>query len=221
MTKIGKPRSEKRRAIKGASRAQKSAARRDAILAAAHDEFSAKGFAAARLDDVARRASVAKGTIYLHFRDKEALFQELIRSELSPLVSALEAAPIVDMPLREATERFVDLFVREIYRTRRREVLRLVIAEGPRFPKVAEFYYKEVVERVVAILSRVARRAVQKGELPDDTLVRFPQLLIAPGIVAVLWSALFERFAPLNVESLMRAHLNLLFGRGEEANERP
>ena len=61
------------------ARLQRSAARREAILAAALDEFSAQGFAAARLDDVARRAGVAKGTIYLHFRDKEALFQELIR----------------------------------------------------------------------------------------------------------------------------------------------
>src|SRR4051812_37338833 len=53
-----------------------SAARREAILAAALDEFSARGFAAARLDDVARRAGVAKGTIYVHFRDKETLFEE-------------------------------------------------------------------------------------------------------------------------------------------------
>ena len=67
------------------ARLQRSAARREAILAAALDEFSAQGFAAARLDDVARRAGVAKGTIYLHFRDKEALFQELIRSVLGPI----------------------------------------------------------------------------------------------------------------------------------------
>src|SRR4051812_32130414 len=68
------------------TRAQRSAERRDAILAAALEEFAASGFAATRLDDVARRAGVAKGTIYLHFADKDALFQELIRSQLSPVV---------------------------------------------------------------------------------------------------------------------------------------
>jgi AcrR family transcriptional regulator len=203
----------KHRTKKGGSRSLKSAARRDAILSAALDEFSARGFTAARLDDVARCAGVAKGTIYLHFRDKEALFQELIRSELTPVVSALEAAPIVDLSLRDAAGRFVDFFVREIFRTGRKEVLRLVIAEGPRFPKLAEFYYKEVVERVVIILRRLVQQAVDNGELPDDTLVRFPQLLVAPGIVAIVWSGLFERFAPLNVELLMRAHLDLLFGK--------
>src|ERR1700756_3004283 len=71
--------------------------RREAILAAALDEFSARGFAAARLDDVARRAGVAKGTIYLYFRDKEALFQELVRVMLVPLVSAIEALPSADL----------------------------------------------------------------------------------------------------------------------------
>src|SRR5262245_2400369 len=67
-------------------RAERQVQRREAILAAALDEFSARGFAAARLDDVAKRAGVAKGTIYLYFRDKESLFQELVRSMLSPIV---------------------------------------------------------------------------------------------------------------------------------------
>src|SRR5262245_48488186 len=71
-------------------RAEQAAARRTAILAAALDEFSARGFAATRLEDVAKRAGVAKGTIYLHFKDKEALFQELVRTMLSPVVARLE-----------------------------------------------------------------------------------------------------------------------------------
>ena len=74
-------------------RTQRRGERRDAILAAALEEFAARGFAAARLDDVARRAGVAKGTIYLYFRDKESLFQELVRTMLSPLVGVIEAAP--------------------------------------------------------------------------------------------------------------------------------
>ena len=75
--------------------------RREAILAAALEEFSARGFAATRLEDVANRAGVAKGTIYLYFDDKETLFQELVRSMLSPLVGAIEAAPAGDMPVAD------------------------------------------------------------------------------------------------------------------------
>src|SRR5713101_2168853 len=85
-------------------RSQTSAARREAILAAALDEFAARGFANARLDDVARRAGVAKGTIYLYFRDKETLFQELVRSVISPLIARFEAAVEVDVPARAIAE---------------------------------------------------------------------------------------------------------------------
>ncbi len=116
---------------RGGGRAQKTAARREAILAAALDEFAAQGFAATRLDDVARRAGVAKGTIYLHFRDKEALFQDLVRSVLSPLVGMLETIAQTDAPLRSLAERIVEVFVSEIYGTRRKDVIRLIITEGP------------------------------------------------------------------------------------------
>src|SRR5262245_5604414 len=86
-----------------------------AILAAALEEFAARGFAATRLDDVAQRAGVAKGTIYLYFRDKESLFQELVRTMLSPMVGVIEAAPTAHMPVRAVAETIIDLFVREIY----------------------------------------------------------------------------------------------------------
>ena len=75
------------------NRAERAAERREAIIAAAMDEFIAQGFAATRLDDVAKRAGVAKGTIYLHFKDKEALFEELIRTAIVPLVNRLAAGP--------------------------------------------------------------------------------------------------------------------------------
>src|SRR5262245_43073553 len=80
-------------------RAEVNTARREAILAAALDEFSASGFAAARLDDVARRAGVAKGTIYLYFRDKETLFQELVRSVITPLIARFETTVEIDLPV--------------------------------------------------------------------------------------------------------------------------
>jgi len=190
-------------------RAEKSEARRQAIVAAALAEFCARGFADTRLDDVARRAEVAKGTIYLHFRDKEALFREIVGTMLVPLVAVLEAPP-PDIPIRQTLERFVDLFVREIYATERRKVLRLVMTEGPRFPELAEFYYRNVVERAIAAMRALLRRAHARGELADDTLVQFPQLIVAPGMVAIIWSGLFDRFEPLDVGAMMRAHIGVL-----------
>src|SRR5262245_11274970 len=193
------------------ARAQRSAARREAILAAALDEFSTQGFAAARLDDVARRAGVAKGTIYVHFRDKEALFQELIRSVLSPFVGTLEVALRRDVPVRVIVGEVVELFVTQVYSTRRKDVIRLILSEGSRFPNLAEFYYREVLSRIMAAVRELMRRAAARGEIKGDAAIRFPQLVGAPAVVAILWSSLFDRFEPLDVRAFMLAHLDLLF----------
>jgi len=192
-------------------RATRSAARRQAILDAALDEFAVGGFAATRLDDVAKRAGVAKGTIYLYFSDKEALFQELLRSMFGPLVGALTKIPVEHLPARELAERMIAIFIREVLGTRRKDVIRLIIAEGPRFPKLAEFHYREVIGRVLPMVQALLTRAAERGEV-DPRVAKFPQLLVAPGIVAIVWKSLFDRLAPLDVEAMMRVHLDLLFG---------
>ena len=193
-----------------ATRKARSADRREAILAAALDEFASRGFEAARLDDVARRAGVAKGTIYLYFRDKESLFQELIRTMLTPLVGTIEALGQSDVPLPMLADRIADLFVREVYETRRKDVVRLMISEGRRFPKLAEFYYREVLSRIIAAVRSLLRRAAARGEVPEG-LAEFPQIIAAPGMLAIIWSGLFERFEPLDVRRMMKTHLDLLF----------
>jgi AcrR family transcriptional regulator len=188
----------------------RSAERRDAILAAALEEFSARGFEATRLDDVAKRANVAKGTIYLYFRDKESLFQELIRAMLTPLVGSIEALGAIDVPMSMLADRIVDLFVSEVYETRRKDVIRLMIAEGRRFPNLAEFYYREVLSRIIAAVRAILRRAAERGEVPPG-LADYPQIIAAPGLLAIVWSGLFERFEPLDVRKMMKTHVELLF----------
>jgi AcrR family transcriptional regulator len=196
------------------ARAAKTAARRDAILEAALDEFSAKGFASARLDDVAKRAGIAKGTIYLYFADKESLFQELIRAKMVPVVGSLELAFSTNLPLRSIVEQAVEIFVREVFGTRRKLVIRLMISEGPRFPALAEFYYREVLSRLLKALRGMLRNAHERGELTSDALARFPMLLGAPGIIAIVWSGLFDRFEPLDVRAMMRAYFDNVLGAG-------
>jgi len=192
------------------ARKARSAERRDAILAAALDEFSSRGFEAARLEDVARRAGIAKGTIYLYFRDKETLFQELIRTMLTPLVGTIEALGAADIPLPDLAGRIVDLFVEQVYETRRKDVVRLMISEGRRFPKLAEFYYREVLSRIIAAVRSLLRRAAARGEVPAG-LADYPQIIAAPGLVAIIWSGLFERFEPIDVRAMMKTHFEMLF----------
>jgi AcrR family transcriptional regulator len=196
-------------------RAKRSASRREAILAAALEEFSAHGFEAARLDDVARRAGIAKGTIYLYFNDKEELFQALVRSFISPVVGTLEQVAHIEAPFPVLVEQLGELFVREIVETRRKDIIRLIFSEGQRFPKLAEFYYREVISRALVAVRAVLSRALERGEIKNEALVRFPQLLVAPGLVAIIWKSLFDRLDPLDVRAMLKAHFDFILGRAK------
>lgn len=197
----------------GNMREVRGAARREAILGAALDEFSARGFAAARLDDVARRAGVAKGTIYLYFADKETLFQELVRSMLTPLIGHFETLAATEMPFPALADRLVDIAAREVIGSRRRDIIRLIISEGPRFPAIADFYYREVLSRVLSALRAILQRACDRGELRHRGLAEFPQLLAAPVLVGIVWNSLFETQAPLDAGAMLKAHIDILLDR--------
>src|SRR3981081_3952444 len=121
-----------------ANRGGRAAKRREAIIAAGLEEFIARGFAATRLDDVAKRAGVAKGTIYLHFEDKEALFQELVQAAVAPVIERLAVPPAAGRSAREMFESFAEMVAHEVVATRRGDLLRLFITEGSRFPALAE-----------------------------------------------------------------------------------
>jgi AcrR family transcriptional regulator len=195
------------------SRAERAAERRAAIIEAAMDEFIARGFAATRLDDVAKRAGVAKGTIYLHFKDKESMFEELIRTAIVPLVNRLaEGPPPVGGSVRDMIEGFIRTFIHEVTTTRRGDIVRLIVAEGPRFPEIADFYYREVVSKGLAGMRAAISLGIARGEIKHKDLAEFPQILIAPAMVAVIWQSLFSRHAPLDALEMFRVHLDLIFG---------
>src|SRR5262249_35880068 len=192
-------------------------ARRRTILEAALSEFAERGFAAARLDDVAARAGVAKGTLYLYFEHKEALFEELIRSAVSPVIdqfSKIAAAP--DLSPIEALDTFFALFEKEVLGTDPKLLLPLIIAEGARFPAIAEIYYREVVMRGLRLIRGLAERANEQGVFATDASSRYPQLIVAPLLLAVIWDSLFSRIHPLHVSGLLRAHREVLMGKARK-----
>src|SRR5512132_4076143 len=195
------------------NRAERAAERRTAIVEAAMDEFIARGFAATRLDDVARRAGVAKGTIYLHFRDKESMFEELIRTAIVPMINRLWGTPPQPgASVRDMVEGFAKTFIEEVATTRRGDLVRLIVAEGPRFPAVADFYYREVVSRGLGGMRALIELGIARGEIKQKNLARFPQIMVAPALIAVIWQSLFSRHAPLDALEMFRVHLDLIFG---------
>ena len=198
------------RGKQGRARKAEPAVRKQAILDAALDVFAECGFEAARLDDVAARAGVAKGTVYLHFDDKEALFEEAVRSAVSPILERLDAlAAAPDLPTDKIFESLFAVFEKEVLGTKRKLLIRLIIAEGPRFPRIAEFYYRNVVSRIMPLIASSGARR-QRGELLSDAFARYPQLVAAPLLLAVIWDALFAAIKPLDVADFLRAHREAL-----------
>lgn len=204
---------------KASVKSAEQVARRDAILQAALRVFAEHGFEAARLDDVAARAGVAKGTLYLYFRDKTALFEEIIRNAASPLIARFETmSEVPDVPTPILLEGLFMTFVKEVLGTERKLVLRLVIAEGPRFPAIAKFYHEEIVSRGLRLISRIIARGVARGEIASGHLAEFPQLVMAPLLVAVIWDGLFQKQAPLDLQALLKAHLTTIVGTGQRTS---
>lgn len=181
------------------------------ILEAAKAEFVERGFEAARIDDIARRAGIAKGTVYLHFPSKEALFLALVRVAVVPAVSSMRA--LVDAAQGSSADllrAMLGVIKRELLGTDRRFLVRLMMTEGHRFPELAASYHDEVVGHGMALIRAVVERGVARGEFRSDAVARFPQLFAAPVALAVLWEGLFGKHAPLDADALLDAHLEVL-----------
>ena len=187
------------------------AERRRAILAAALTVFARHGFAGARLDDVARQAGVAKGTLYLYFADKEALFRGLVEQNFAPVLADADAAiAVFPGSTRDLIDIIIAILSQRVIGTPAEALVRLMIAEGSRFPELAAFYHREVVSRALGIVRAIAQRGLDRGEITSDIAVRFPQLMISPAVVAVVWNGMFGSFDPLDVRAFLSAHRDLL-----------
>jgi hypothetical protein len=101
----------------------------------------------------------------------------------------------------------IGIFYREVVGTDRRKVIRVLIGEGPRFPRLLRFYHAEVVSRGMAALRRLIDYGVARGEFRPSAASEFPQLLVGPAMVAAIWSMLFSEFEPLDMEKYAAAHV--------------
>jgi AcrR family transcriptional regulator len=188
------------------------APRTEQIVAAAFQEFSAHGFAATRLDDVARRARIAKGTIYLHFKNKEVLFQAVVRSLARPVFEEFGSfARDSEISSEALLHQFLSHMYAEIVRSDKvRGILRLLIAESGNFPQVAEIYRREVIQPGLDTIRLVLDRGCASGEFQRTKARDFPQILIAPAIGAVVWMLVVGKRQPLDLDAYFSAHLEFM-----------
>lgn len=187
-------------------------ARPEEILTAALEVFADRGFAATKLEDVARRAGVTKGTIYLYFENKEALFKALIRQTIVPVLAQGEAlAQSFTGSARELFEQLVREYWRLVGETSLSGIPRLMIAEAVNFPELARFYYEEVVTRGHRLMAGVLERGIKAGEFRPVNVAVATKLAMAPLMHAVVARKAFAACMPegLDVGSYLNTHIDL------------
>ena len=181
------------------------------ITQAALEAFAEHGYAATRVDEVAKRAGVSKGLLYLYFKTKEELFKAVIRSAIVPRIDALKTAIAGTNMSSEAFIRgpFLE-FIQKLPDSPARVVVRLMIAEGPKHPDLTEFYYEQVVSVGIDALRQLIERGVSNGEFRKSNLDEFPHLLVAPALMSMIWKTLFQRHMPIDTDRFLESHVDLV-----------
>lgn len=167
-------------------------ARPQELLAAALAQFVERGYAATRLEDVAKRAGVSKGTLYLYFANKEELFKAVVRANIVATIGEAEQdAASYDGPSGELLGALMLRWWREICATPLGGITKLMFAEGNNFPELAQFYNDEVVARGSNLFIRVLTRGIERGEFRPVDPVVMTRVLIAPVLMLMMWTHSF------------------------------
>jgi AcrR family transcriptional regulator len=196
-------------------RSQRWQRRKDArpaeLLDAALAEFFEKGFEAARLEDIATRAGVSKGTIYLYFSSKEDIFQALVKGIPQANIERLsELAQDTSVPADMLLRRFLTLMGGLIRDERMKKFPRLLIAEAGRFPHLADIYREGVISRGAGILSSVIERGIAEGRFHPVNPMHAAYAAVTPVLFVAIWQTTFERLGdePLDGESFINQHID-------------
>jgi AcrR family transcriptional regulator len=187
-------------------------ARPEEIVAAALDVFVERGFAATKLEDVARRAGVTKGTIYLYFENKEALFKAVVRETIVPVIAKGEAvAQAFTGSARALFERLVREYWRLVGETALAGIPKLMMAEAGNFPELARFYYEEVAVRGHRLMASVLERGIKQGEFRPVDVAVAAKLAMAPLMHAVIARRAFAACMPegFDVGNYLDTHIDL------------
>jgi AcrR family transcriptional regulator len=183
------------------------------IVTAALEVFAERGFSAARLDDVAARAGISKGTLYLYFPSKEELFKAVVREALLPNLERVERLLRTHPgPAAAQLEMMVSQIGALLQGTQIGVIPKLIIAEAGNFPELARFYLKEVVQRGLGLLAGILERGIASGEFRAVDVGHGARTVIAPVLLAAIWKTTFEAHAGarLDAEAFLRAAVDVV-----------
>ena len=192
-------------------RLQQKEARRTAIIEAALEEFTSQGFTATKLEDVAVRAGIGKGTIYLYFNSKEELFEDVVRRTLLP---ERKLPPNYVEDFEGTTSELLANHFRFMYSFMQNEkvppLIAMVLGEVVRFPQLSQFFYDEMISHSRAMLESIIARGIKSGEFRKSAENMHHQILIAPALLGAIWNLQFKQQAPLDFAVYSEMHIDFI-----------
>lgn len=186
--------------------------RRLALLRAALDEFFDRGFTAARMDDISKRAGLSKGALYLYFSSKDELFKSIVEEYAVPNVERIEAMTRAAPSALGGIEMIARFAPELIRKSDVPKLMKVLVGDATTFPEVVRAYRKTVLDRLLAALTALLARGHDAGEIhaPDPALTA--RLVIAPVALSGLWQVMFgkDKAARVDLDALFSLHVEML-----------
>jgi len=192
-------------------RRRRKAERRSEILDAAFEAFAERGYTATRLEDVAARAGVTKGTIYVYFPTKEKLFEDMVRSHSAGLLADADTfVANAKGPSAEKLRALLHfLYGRCVEDRRGREILRFMIADGKSFPQLVAEHYRDFVIPLMGVVSALLEEGVTTGQFRADIGRESVRIVIAPTLFLGVIRLIFGDAPPVDEEAYVASHIDL------------
>lgn len=182
------------------------------MLAAARDAFNSRGFAAARMDDIARAVGISKAALYLDFPSKQALFEALIGELIETMLPEAVPERFGDTPGEVLLRGFIAVMTQRIMQDDMALVPRVIIGEGMNFPELARFYHGQVIARGLGALERIIAHGVARGEFACADVPQAARSVVGGILLGAIWKMVFQPVGaePLDPAALASAHADTL-----------
>ena len=185
------------------------------IIAAALGIFAEKGFAGARMEEIARRAGISKGTLYLYFETKQDMFRAVVREVVVPNVEIVENAVLAaDLPFGPMVRTLLPRFAEVVSSVPVGAVAKMVIGESRNFPELARVWHDEVILKALGLIAGAIERAQARGEVRPGDPRTHAMSIMGPMLMGVLWRETFTPIggATLDLPAIARQHAETVLG---------
>lgn len=179
------------------------------ICRAALQVFAEKGFAGARIEEIAKRAGLSKGAVYLYFPTKEDIFRAVVREAVAPNIEAMQRTVLaMELPFAVLVRTLLPRFAEVVTAVPVGAVVKMVIGESRNFPELAKVWHDDVILKAIGLLASVIEQAQERGEVrPGDPRIHAFSI-IGPMLIGVIWRETFTPVggAPVDLPAIARQH---------------